>query len=667
VIKKISSAEFWQVTLMIMALYTGFILAWSVSRWNELGVILWRSSWGGVVLIYVAIIFVSIFIAWMLRNGKLFHIMGTFEKKLALSSMERTISGMVYFAILVGIPYLKFTFKIDQEIKNPSFDPVLAAILYYWAIWWLILFATTALKIAFRVSWPGAFAIVIVSFCVSYQLFDRFSAVSDYPFSIGWSEASRYYYSSLYFARDIYDNSVELTSKSPARYLLQAIPFFIPGLSLWIHRFWQYLLWIILTGVAAYGISHRVISKQILLRWLFAGWIFLYFLQIGVYFHLQVMVILIVWFAKPQSRKVSSLLPLVLASAWAGISRINWFPVPSMLGIALYLLEEPISTYKNWRDYLRQPVLWALIGTPVAFLAQATYVYLVGIQDIRAVTSAFSSDLLWYRLWPNDSFPLGIVLGTMIFSGPLLLGLFQVISGRILKLHFLRWAGLGLMLLVLFAGGLVVSVKIGGGGDLHNMDAFFVLFIIIFGYFIFHKVESEIQSIHWGNISWATISLGLLLPAVFIFPALSPLPNYNQKWNNSILKTLQGNLSSIQARGGEILFMNERHLLTFGMIKNIPLVPNYEVSNLMEMAMSGNQLYLDQFYADLRSHRFAAIVAGKQNVGIKDEGGFAEENNVWNTRVSPYILCYYEPLILLEPDISKIQIFVPRTEPGDCP
>jgi hypothetical protein len=123
------------------------------------------------------------------------------------------------------------------------------------------------------------------------------------------------------------------------------------------------------------------------------------------------------------------------------------------------------------------------------------------------------------------------------------------------------------------------------------------------------------------------------------------------------------------------LFINERHLLTFHQI-NVPLVPEYEAVTLMEMAMSNNQPYLQQFYADLRSHRFAAIVTGKQNVGIKDEGAFAEENNVWNTRVSPYILCYYEPLtIITAPDVltyiqadeSRTEFYVPRAEPGVCP
>jgi hypothetical protein len=87
----------------------------------------------------------------------------------------------------------------------------------------------------------------------------------------------------------------------------------------------------------------------------------------------------------------------------------------------------------------------------------------------------------------------------------------------------------------------------------------------------------------------------------------------------------------------------------------------------MEMAMSNNQAYLNRFYRDLKSHRFAAIVAVKQNLLIKQSGPLVEENNVWNSRVSPYILCYYHAVSTIEPQGNRIEIYVPTTEPVSCP
>jgi hypothetical protein len=115
-----------------------------------------------------------------------------------------------------------------------------------------------------------------------------------------------------------------------------------------------------------------------------------------------------------------------------------------------------------------------------------------------------------------------------------------------------------------------------------------------------------------------------------------------------------------------VLFINDRQLVALGDV-NVPLVYDYEVVTLMEMAMSGNQVYMAKFYDDLANHRFAAIVATKQNLAIKQEGVFAEENNVWNTFVSPYILCYYESNATIEADGTRLEIYMPRTQSGICP
>jgi hypothetical protein len=160
------------------------------------------------------------------------------------------------------------------------------------------------------------------------------------------------------------------------------------------------------------------------------------------------------------------------------------------------------------------------------------------------------------------------------------------------------------------------------------------------------------------------------------------MQKFNQSANQDAFRLLKG-MAEQAGQKGPVLFINERHLLTFHEV-NLPLVPEYEAVTLMEMAMSNNQPYLQQFYSDLRNHRFAAIVAGKQNVGIVEEGAFAEENNIWNSRVSPYIQCYYEPVVIttlvknnvttnltyIEADESRIEFYVPRTTPppaGVCP
>ena len=84
-------------------------------------------------------------------------------------------------------------------------------------------------------------------------------------------------------------------------------------------------------------------SEEKALSWLTAGWLFLFLLRVGVYYHLEVMVILPLLFIDMKKPR-QSLLIVIIASLWAGISRVNWFPMPALLAIALYLLETPLTS-----------------------------------------------------------------------------------------------------------------------------------------------------------------------------------------------------------------------------------------------------------------------------------------------------------------------------------
>jgi hypothetical protein len=314
---------------------------------------------------------------------------------------------------------------------------------------------------------------------------------------------------------------------------------------------------------------------------------------------------------------------------------------------------------------LKQPFLWTLAGLSTALAAQATYVPLSGNADnAQAFTSSFTSDLLWNRLWPNDSFSLGVVPAILLVSGPLLLVIFYGLRQKTAYVHWIRLTGLLSMLAVLFGGGLVVSAKIGGGADLHNMDAYSVLIGIIAAYFLFGKTKQELGHTGWGKTPWPVIAVAVLIPLFFLLPALSPYHTYNKQKHERVLEHLRKQTETF-AQKGPVLFINERHLVTFKQI-DVPLVPDYENVTLMEMAMSGNQPYMERFYADLENHRFAAIIAGRQNLGIMEAGAFAEENNVWNSHVAPYILCYYEPLEIFQLNMGQVGFYLPRSQPA-CP
>lgn len=675
-----SPKTFWQTTFALTFLVNLTILIWSISRWIELKVVMWRSIWAVPLILYLAVLGGCIFLFFNQKGGA--------EKLVAalelnpLKGVGARIAGAVLFVVFLwAIPWLKFTLHAGEVVKKSTQDPVLTTIVFYWAVWWLVLLATAALKVALKRSWPGGFAAALVILGIAYQLFILAQGISAYPFSLGWSETSRFYYGSLYFAPSLYGTPLALSALHPSRYFLQSLAFLLPGSGLEFSRLWQVILWIGLTVAAAIAITRRTIStaQQRGLHWLVAGWLFLFLLRVGVYYHLEVMVILPVLFVSVK-RPGRSLAAVIVASVWAGISRVNWFPMPGLLAAAIYLVEAPVlpkNSFSTIANYLKLPILWVSVGLLTALAAQAVYIPLSGnANNAAAFTSSFFSSLLWERLWPNDSFPLGVLPAILIVSGPLLVVLLR---SPLAHLHPARWLGLLSILVILFAGGLVVSVKIGGGGDLHNMDAYAVFVSLLAAYCVGSKVHLPLHpsAIAQTNIEtdenelgrkwglWPITAIALLIPLIFLIPALSPFPQFNDKSNQATLTQLK-TLAEQAGKKGPVLFINERHLVTFKQIR-VALVPDYEAVTLMEMAMSNNQPYLQQFYADLKNHRFAAIVSGKQNVGMKDEGSFSDESNIWNTRVSPYILCYYEPTTELEADESKIEFYVPRTTPGICP
>lgn len=650
---------------------------------------MWKSIWMIPLMAYLIVLTGCVVLFWAIQKGRKIHLPEKAEHLFnAISAVQgyrlvRVVSGILFTGIIFLIPYIKFTFRIGEVVKKSTQDPVLAMIVFYWAVWWLVLLAAGMFRLAFNKSWKVSFAGALVLMGMTYEIFMRMQVVTTYPFSLGWSETSRYYYGSLYLSRLVYGVNLPLSSLHPTRYLLQAFPFLISGLGLFASRIWQFFLWISLTALTAGSLAWRSIlieknrgkAEGHGLKFLFAGWFFLFLLRVGVYYHLEVMVFLPLFFVSAR-HPWRSLLVLITSSIWAGVSRVNWFPVPAMLAIMLYLLEEPVSAYKSIWKYLAIPSLWAVLGPLLALAAQAAYIPLSGNENnIQAFASSFTSAKLWYRLWPNDSFAPGIIPAILMIGSPLIVAIVMATVQRNKALHPIRWLGLWGMLAVLFAGGLVVSVKIGGGSDLHNMDAFAVSMLVTAAYFTGNAVRQENDATQpWKTLPWPATAWGLLLPLIFLVPMLSPLPKYNHNFNQQAFSQLK-KMAEDAGKNGPVLFINERHLITFHQI-NLPLVPEYEAVTLMEMAMSGNQSYMQSFYADLKNHHFAAIVAGKQNIGIKEEGSFAEENNIWNTQVSPYILCYYEPVIItttpetiayIEADDSRIAFYIPRTSPGVCP
>lgn len=645
--ENISTKRFLQVWLWALGVVSLLAILQTVQRTTELEIALLRSRW----VVLVGVFAVSAVAAIWLSFSPLLERISSALDSHATQSPNPFRVTLAAFLVLIGFLAVWLVRLYVFGNVLPQEMPIL------WVFLWVCLVQTVGLKLLRKFDWHIAFAVVVLAQGLVYQTYGIFTITSANPFSIGYSEAGRHYYASMFFAETLYGMKLPLPFLHPSRYLLLSLPFLIDGLPLWFHRFWQALLWFGLTWVAAWSLARFVRVRGWTLV-LVTGWAFLFFFQGAVYYHLHVMVILILLGVSVE-KPGRSLFFIILASLWAGISRVNWFPVPAMLAITMYVLATPVKD-RGWK-YLQTPFVWGVSGVIAALVSQLVYIQISGNADVSAFGSSFTSDLIWSRLLPNETFPLGILPGIVLVSLPLVLGIIQIIREQWSVLHPLRWFVLIAMLAVLFAGGAVVSTKIGGGGDLHNMDAYMVMLAVLAAAFWAKQVvaESEAQPMV-GRVSWGVVMASLLIPLGFAIRHIGFLPSFDAAVAENDVEVLRETL----ANGGEILFITERQLITFDYLNGITLVPEYEQMELMEMAMSRNRPYLENFYADLRTRRFALIVAEDQKFTTQQEGAFNEENTAWVRYVGAPLLCNYRPVVTLTS--NNLQVHEPRPKLVEC-
>lgn len=680
VMKPVSAKKFLQTWLWALAIVSLLAILQTIQRTNELEIVLFRSKW---IVLAGAFALTAVIAVWFSFSFHLTVIVNEIEKREAQNAKRGAQAPGV----------LRFTFSVSLLVA--AFFAVLLARLYLfgsllpqtmpilWVFLWASLIQTFALKRLRKMEWTTAFAIVVLTQGFICQTWGIFSAISANPFSMGYSEAGRYYYASLFFSEKLYGMQLPLPFLHPSRYLLLSAPFLVDGLPLWVHRFWQALLWFGLTLGSAYSLARRM-KQSAGMTALFTAWGFLFFFQGAVYYHLHVMVILILAGVSVKHPR-RSLIFIVLASIWAGISRVNWFPVPAMLAIAIYVLETPVkarrrrsptssdaqesasdagdnesASYAGWRYWLT-PFVWGFCGVAAAFVSQFIYIQISGNADAGAFSSSFTSDLIWSRLLPNETFPMGILPGVLLVSAPLLIALYQMTRGKMNYLHPLRWFVLTAMLAALFVGGAVVSVKIGGGGDLHNMDAFLAMLAVLMTSVWANQAGAESETKpRMGRVGWGAAAAGLLIPLGFAIRHIGFYPSFDEAVAEKDIRLLQESLQG----GGEILFVTERQLIAFDYVGGATLAPEYEQSELMEMAMSRNRPYLEAFYRDLHERRFALIVAEDQKFTTQKAGAFVEENTAWVRFVGAPLLCNYKPIVTLAS--NNLQVFEPRPKQVEC-
>jgi hypothetical protein len=366
-----------------------------------------------------------------------------------------------------------------------------------------------------------------------------------------------------------------------------------------------------------------------------------------------------------QKKLLWAALLVALGGFLANISRWTWTFAPGLFAGMIALLQITNPRFKNgkWKELIRPVVLGisGLVGglgfsnvIPVKDVNIANFESGGGL-SLDSITHAFDQSLLWYRLLPNRTFKPGILLAVLlavVFVYAMLVVLFVQKKWRP---NWLQLLAVSAVQLALFGVGTVASTKIGGGGDLHNLDMF-LLGTLILAASVWEMVFDFSHEIKlWQK---GLVVLLLLVPVFSPFQR-NKVPVYvDAETTQNVLEKVQAMVDEKKLEG-EILFIDERQLLTFGYIDDVPLVMEYEKKYLNDMAMADNEAYFAKFYEDLETGRFSLIVSESlSDVLYKPNSSFAEENTPWVKWVSIPILDTYESVYKNKD--YQIQLFVPK-------
>ncbi|HEX9386701.1 MAG TPA: hypothetical protein VF918_10320 [Anaerolineales bacterium] len=596
--------------------------------------------------------------------GLIFVLYSNYSEKIRFGLVAwRERLGSVRFGVVV---LLCLTPIVHRYLVSPEtyiiYDDIRFSILIV-AVW---LVAYLGLTGSDRLVSPEALGLSlgVLSFTSFLALSSLF--IINYPFSLSWSEGNRFYDYSLVFGQSLYNYKGQIVSPyvSPGRYGLWGIPFLWQGLPIWAHRLWNLLLQTVPVLIFAILLTRKLTPP--VLRYGVLIWITLFLTMLAPlhppFVIASVIAVLFAFESSLAKRGIS----LAIASFYAGLSRWTWAFAPTAIGVLVELmLYYPKRTGPFWRRVLPLVLLASISLAAGLIPSQDEY-----LSVAQGESTASGQPLLWYRLLPNNTLGPGVLFLALRYTLPLLIILAWWMMSRRWRLDWVQKVALWGVLIGFFGIGLVISTKIGGGGDLHNLDMFLItaLVAVVLGLMAF-----DISSVQGRWPVWAVgLIFYLVFWVVYPFTPLHPSSSYHpflelpkEEQVADVLSITQNEVAKY-AKSGEVLFMDDRQLLVFGYIPSIPFVPEYEKKYMMDQAMASNASYFQSYYQDLAKKRFALIVTEPLKTRRREDlgGPFSEENDAWVLWVSNPTLCFYEPVYLAT--AVNVELLVPKQNPVGC-
>ena len=563
-----------------------------------------------------------------------------------------------------------FLFTKWSEVFSGFYLRLVFFLLTLWFMTWL------ATRGRLEVMNWHAFLIASVLFGSVFTVANALTSVVGYPFGLFWSEGNRIWDYSVLYGRGLYNYPLDQTIPAYidlGRQSLWGLPFLFPGVTITAVRLWSAFLFTIPYVFLGWFVFYKM--KDRLGLWFLAGlWTMLFLNQGPIYTPLVWIAILVV--ATRWMSLWAGALVVILASYYAIFSRSTWMFAPGIWAAVIAFIEaDPKGVRTVFQRWMRA-IVFGLAGLFGSNLLQPLITYirnygqgvaLSGATQVGAAMGAVERQpLLWDRLFPSSTYPAGILLALLMAAGPLILLL--IVSGIRGHWRLNLWQKLALWgsSLAFLVVGVIVSVKIGGGNNLHNLDMFLISLVLVAGLAWEAGVFSWVlKPVRYAPLLYFLLLLTLFVPASQNMMTALPRGLPSQARADEALSTINEAISNVDSPD-RILFIDQRQLLTFGFVPRIPLIPEYEKKRMMDEAMAENAAYFAPFIRDLSSHRFSLIIS--EPLWIKFQGSdyhFGNENDAWVKWVSIPVLCYYQPVETFL-DVG-VQLLVPRWEPLEEP
>ena len=684
--------------LLVIALATFLLTAaslefynitWGTGEWLGEFSFKWFVAFVLFELFCVASLEGIILVLW--RNERVLSFLQRIARLRAKFGVIRwALSAVVLILPIWILQYTAWGLVIDQYLR-----------LLIWAVAAIVLGFLLTRSVDKALEWLGLLsALILISGAAVFIL--SLGNVTSYPFSLGWSEGNRWWDYSILFGRGIYiypeDKPIPVLLDI-GRQFIGGIPFLLPNVTIW-----QARLWVGLVNAVPYFILGLVVFKSNRFnRWqwiLVSVWTMIFVVQGPIH---PPLLWCAVFVAFAWGKSLWLAVPIIFATSYfAEVSRYTWLFAPGMWAAMLEFSGASLQGGKlsrlSWARAIWVGAAGVLGGYAAPFFIPTILAKFStnlssslgsGVTLSGVSSEASSQALLWYRLFPNATYPPGILLGLLLAVGPLIAVLIYLSSTRRWMLNALQKLAIVLPLLAFLVVGLIVSVKIGGGGDLHNMDMF-IIGLLFAAALAWHNgaaqwiVESGASPVWVRLVLLVMVVLPAYYPMKFLrpnqvaeedmtwvmtladIPPQGPFPELlpYERDSDKALEEIKSAIESA-APNGEILFIDQRQLLTFKYIVGIPLVADYDKKVLINQAMSADEAYFKSFYQDLASHRFSLIITNPLHERIQtDEDNFGEENNAWVKWVSTPVLCFYEELDTLKK--VRIQLLVPKQDISAC-